>query len=71
MKIKNVDDIFELAGGSVHLASKLDLHQTTVLQWRKIGVPIKYWAAIIEWLKVSAQDLFVVSEHALNGNKQR
>ena len=71
MKIKNVDDIFELAGGSVHLSSKLDVHQTTVLQWRKIGVPIKYWATIIDWLKVSAQDLFAASERALNDNKER
>lgn len=71
MKIKNIDDIFELAGGSVHLASHLDLHQTTVLQWRKIGIPIRHWAQIIEWLKVTADDLFTVSERALNDNSDK
>lgn len=71
MKIKSVDDLFELAQGSVHLASHLNVHQTTVLQWRRIGIPIRYWSRIIEWLKVTPNDLHNISERALNDNQER
>jgi hypothetical protein len=66
MKIKTIDDLFDLAQGSVQLAAKLNLHQTTVIQWRKIGIPIKYWSKIMDFLKVSVEDLYRVSERALN-----
>lgn len=64
MKLRTIDDFFNLAGGTVHLAALLNLHQTTVITWAKSGIPTKYWNRLIDEYKVTADQLFQISEHA-------
>lgn len=42
-KIKSIKGLFELAGGSVHIAALLNLNQYTVDRWQRTGIPQKYW----------------------------
>lgn len=69
MKIKKIVDIFERAGGSVHLAARLDLHQTTVLAWERSGIPIRYWSKLIDDYKLTPVDIYTASKHALENGK--
>lgn len=70
MKIQSVEDLFDAVGGSVQLAAKLDVHQTTVLGWRERGVPVRYWAEIMKFIKISADDLYRISERATNDGER-
>ena len=69
MKIKKICDIFERAGGSVHLAAKLDLHQTTVIAWERSGIPVRYWPKLIENYKLSPVEIYNASKHAIENGK--
>jgi len=64
MKISSVQNIFKLAGGSIHVASLLNVHQCTVLSWTRVGIPIKHWKKLIATYDLAATDLFNVSEKA-------
>jgi len=64
VKLRTIDDFFKLTGGTIHLAALLDLHQTTVITWAKSGIPTKYWNRLIEEYKVTAEQLFNISENA-------
>lgn len=64
MKLRTIEDLFELAGGTIHIAVLLDVHQTTVISWAKCGVPLKYWNRLMQEYKVTAEQLFQISENA-------
>lgn len=66
MKKLRVKDIFELAGGSVHIAARFNIHQTTVLAWERAGIPPKYWKELMSEFGLSEKDLFNASEIARN-----
>lgn len=68
MKLRTIDDFFNLAGGTIYLAAFLGLHQTTVITWAKSGIPTKYWNRLMEEYKVTAEQLFNISENA-RGNR--
>ena len=55
--IKNIQDIYSLAGGSTKLAAKLGLHAYTVENWRRAGIPLKYWDTLYNLYGVSPAEL--------------
>lgn len=61
MTIKNIQELFELAGSSTKLAAKLNIHAYTVENWKKRGVPLKYWHAISKAYGISPNELFEIS----------
>jgi hypothetical protein len=68
-EIKNIQDLFDMAGGSVHLAAFLELNQYTVDRWHKNGIPRKYWASIVSKYNTSVAELFHISEKASKRGK--
>lgn len=64
MKLKTIQDFFEHAGGSNQVAAKLNVHQITALSWRRVGIPLKYWNRIMQEYKLTADDLYRISENA-------
>lgn len=44
----NIGEIIEKAGGELALAMRFKLHQTSVSNWKKKGIPEKYWKEIID-----------------------
>lgn len=61
-KIETLQDLFERAGSSSHIAVALGLHAFTVENWRRNGVPHKYWDPIMEKYNVSAAELHIVGK---------
>jgi hypothetical protein len=61
-KIETLRDIFDLAGSSTQLAAKLNLHAFSVENWRRNGVPFKYWEPLIKMLGITPTDLHVVGK---------
>jgi len=59
--MRNITDLFKLAGGSIHIASALNINQFTVERWARSGIPIKYWDKLIKLYKVSVADLYEIS----------
>lgn len=59
-KVENLKDIFEIAGSSTQLAATLHLHTQTVENWRRNGVPAKYWLPIMEVYGITAEQLHMV-----------
>jgi len=64
MKLRTIEDLFKQAGGTIHLAVLLDVHQTTVISWAKCGIPTKYWDKLMQQYKITADDLYRISENA-------
>lgn len=60
--IKFLQDIFELANGSTQLAAKLNLNAFTVENWRRCGIPQKYWDALYKFYGLSPGELYTVSK---------
>ena len=57
-KIEYMQDLFALAGGSTKFAAMLDLSAWCVENWRKRGIPFKYWPTIVDKLNVSSAELY-------------
>lgn len=63
-KIKNISELFERAGGMVHVAAALNIGQNTIYSWiARNGIPVTHWPDLIEKYAVSPEEL-------LNINKQ-
>lgn len=57
-----MQDIYDLAGSSTKLAAILDLHAYTVNNWKKIGIPAKYWEKLYELYGLSPAELYSLSK---------
>jgi len=55
--------LFDLAGNSTKLAASLDLHAYTVENWRRCGVPQKYWDKIVQLYGVSVDELYTIGKN--------
>lgn len=64
--IKNIQDVYDLAGSAGVLANKLGVHQVTAEGWRRSGIPTKYWDDICKHYNISPAELFSVSKAARN-----
>ncbi len=60
--ITSLQDIFDAAGSSTKLAAALDLHAYTVENWRRCGVPQKYWDAMFQLYQITPAELFSVTK---------
>lgn len=60
--VKCLHDIFELAGSSTKLAAELDLHAYTVENWRRCGIPIKYWDKMYSLYGITPGELHSVTK---------
>lgn len=65
MKKKRIEisDVLELLGGSMKIAFKLGLSQSTVSNWVRKGIPEKYWSEII---RLSKGKISLIRLHTLN-----
>lgn len=61
--LKTLQDIFEIAGGSTKLAAQLDIHAYTAENWRKSGIPQKYWDTLHRLYGITPAELYVVSKN--------
>lgn len=68
--IKTIQELYELAGSSTKLAAMLELHAYTVENWRRSGVPYKYWDCLMKKLNVTSDDLFRIWK-SCKENKRR
>ncbi len=66
MTIKNIEELFEIAGGAVHIAAKLKLHQVSVERWMEQGVPWKYWDELTKNYKITIEDLHEINKKIRN-----
>lgn len=62
--MKTVKDLFEKAGGSVHIASALNMNQWSIERWKKIGIPIFYWEVLKKKYGVTAEELLQMTKEA-------
>lgn len=60
--IKYLQDVMDLAGGATKLAAQLDLHAFTVENWRRCGIPQKYWDVLYKLYDLTPAELFTVSK---------
>lgn len=60
--ISCLQDIFDLAGSSTKLAAQLDLHAFTVENWRRAGIPQKYWDTLFELYGILPAELYSISK---------
>ena len=65
-QVKCLQDVFDLAGSSSKLAAQLDLHAFTVENWRRSGIPQKYWDRLHELYGITPAELYIVSKVARN-----
>lgn len=68
-KLSTVKELFELAGGSVHVASALNMNQWSVNRWEWRGIPHKMWPQIMKILNVTATELHEMTENAKAGKR--
>lgn len=61
----NINELFKRAGGSAHIAAKLDLHQHSVNRWRKNGVPVYYWEYLGKLAGLSIEDMYAITAQIL------
>lgn len=69
--LKTLDDLFEIAGGTVQLAALLDKNQWVVERWAKTGVPFKHWKKLIKEfgnVGLDVHALSAMSQAALDRN---
>jgi len=64
MKLSSIENLFKLAGGSIHIAVLLNVHQYTALSWMRTGIPIRHWRKLIDTYNLTVNDLFNMSERA-------
>lgn len=67
--IKTIDDLFELAGGSVQVAALLGKNQWVVDRWKKTGIPHRHWKLLIQEYKplgVDVHTLHDISQRAID-----
>lgn len=58
--LKYIQDLFDLAGTSTKLAAALELHAYTVENWRRTGVPIRYWDKLHDLYGILPAELYVI-----------
>lgn len=59
----NLNDLFARAGTAARLAVALDIHPfTPMYQWKKSGIPVKYWEAIIKHCDVTPAELYAINQ---------
>ncbi len=61
MKPKNIKDLFEVAGNSTQLAASLNVQAFTVENWKRRGIPQKYFAHISKKYGISIEDIYKIS----------
>lgn len=61
-KPKNLQDIFDRAGSSTKLAAALNIHAYTAENWRRCGIPQKYWDKLKLLYGLSPDDIFNVNK---------
>jgi len=64
-KFHTIQDVYDAAGGSTQLAARLNIHAYTVENWRRSGVPIKYWSDVMEFYKITPSELYHISQGCL------
>lgn len=67
-KIKSIEDLFKKAGGSIHVAAALNVHQQTVVRWLKTGIPGHNWGNLAKIYGITPNELFAISEKAKQEN---
>lgn len=60
MKAKKILALIELAGGTTPLAALCGVHAQTVENWKKSGVPLRYWAIIMKRFDLKESDLYSI-----------
>lgn len=69
-RIKCIDDIYDLGGGTMKLAIALDVTQNAVWNWKQAGVPRKHWPALVEMFDLNPSDLYEIDEDIRNESKK-
>lgn len=62
VKISNIQDLFDMAGGAVKIAAYLKLHQYTVERWRLSGIPDKYHDSLCKKYGATPYELYSLSQ---------
>lgn len=70
-EIKNIQDFFNLAKGSVHVAAYLNLNQYTVDRWHRTGIPEKHYVLLSDKYNISIAELKHISDKAQRVAKRR
>lgn len=63
-KIETVQQIFDLAGGTMKLAIALNDSQANIQQWKHQGIPRKRWSNLIDLLGLTVEEIFQADELA-------
>lgn len=58
--IKYLEDVVQLAGSTTKLAAQLGLHAITVENWRRCGIPQKYWGKLYDLYGITPGELHYV-----------
>jgi hypothetical protein len=61
-KVKTLEELFKLAGGSVHVASLLNLNQYSVDRWDRNGIPQKHWGKLAAKYGLDVDTLYAISQ---------
>lgn len=70
-KITDIEQLFKLAGGTVHIAALLNINQWTVDRWRNSGIPQKHWGKLSVKYGLDAETLYQISMGCKDDDEQR
>lgn len=59
-EVRCLQDIFDIAGSSTKLAAALEVHAFTAENWRRTGIPQKYWEKLYSLYGISPVELHSV-----------
>lgn len=70
-KLNSVEMLFDKAGGTVKVASFLNMHQHTVGRWANTGIPSIHWGKLSKRYDVSIEDLYYIMEKIRFAHKRK
>jgi hypothetical protein len=66
--METIQEFYEIAGGSINIALATKSHQFNVDRWVKIGIPVWYWAPLMEHFDVTVEELYRMTIRAKTEN---
>lgn len=59
---KFIQDLYTAAGGATKLAAELDLHAATVENWKRAGIPTKYWEQLFNLYDILPMESYLITK---------
>lgn len=71
--VKTFQDLYDACGGTLQIAYTLQIHQTAVERWQRVGIPQKHWDTLVKLSNgnVTPGELYSLTKKADDRRKAR